>query len=452
MPATLSEANWITFEGTTSVAESRTIDSVDVLTDAGGIALTIDGAALSNDEVRGQLIQWTSGAANGDFGWIYRNTANQIFVTNEDNSAIPAIVATDTIDFIDLDTSLEYTGTPVIENSSQLNIRKVNMTDDVANGRVLFILSTDKIEIRYTNWTMGRPQVGGYGRAHFWCNYIGTKGATNRGCLAGVNGSFIQLERGTVIDCGLNTSAANKRFIQFAAGANVSFSGQTVIRQIDDARGIECDGMVWLAGGGIGTHDTWRFETEGATASNIAGFIFNTTGEGIGGVSQLPNIQGEVTSNFVVEAQLNAYITFGTSSSVTTNTTTNAVSADGGTSASAEARDGTKIEGADPGVKEFHAVQTLAASGDIDGSWPRVDVAGSGGAVTLTSTPNIIAGSDGEELIIKGTSNTNTLTIQDESQLGSSGVFTKTGTNVTLTQGDVFKCIYSSTDSAWIEL
>ena len=348
MPDLLSEQNWTTFLGTTSVSESRTISTVDTLSDADGIALTIDGGPFVTDALRGQMVQWTSGAANNDFGWIYRNTGNQIFVTNEDPDNLPAIVATDTLDFITLDTTLEYTGTPVIQNSVQLNVQKCNVADDAPNGRVLFVLSTDKIEYRYCNWTMARPQVGGYGRAHFWCNYIGTKGATNRGCLAGVNGAFIQLERGTVIDCGLNTSAANKRFIQFAAGANVSYKGQLVVRQIDDAKGVQCDGVEWLATGGLGAHDTWRFETEGVTASCIAGFVVNTTGEGIGGTAQLPNLQGEVTSAYCISAQDGAYIKLGNTSSCTTSSVLNAVSADNGVSAISEASDGTIIFGGDP--------------------------------------------------------------------------------------------------------
>lgn len=360
MPPLLSEMNWITIVGTTSIQEGRTISTVDTLTDAGGIALTLGGAALTNDELRGQLIQWTSGAANGDFGWVYRNTANQVFVTNEDPTSIPAIVATDTLDFISLDTSIEYTDTPIIQNSVALNIQKVNVIDDLANGRVLFILTTDKVEYRYCNWTMARPQVGGFGRAHFWCNYIGTKGATNRGCFAGVNGSFVQLERGTVIDCGLNTSAANKRFIQFAAGATVSYSGQVVIRQIDDAKGVQCDGAIWSATGGIDAHDTLRFETEGASASCIAGFVVNTTGEGLGGNMQLPNLHGEVTSSYIVTAQKNVFIELGSSGSVTTNTVTNAISANGGTSAISRASDGTNIlEGVPAFVANFGFVTAI---------------------------------------------------------------------------------------------
>jgi len=85
MPDLLSEQNWTTFLGTTSVSESRTISTVDTLSDADGIALTIDGGPFVTDALRGQMVQWTSGAANNDFGWIYRNTGNQIFVTNEDS-------------------------------------------------------------------------------------------------------------------------------------------------------------------------------------------------------------------------------------------------------------------------------------------------------------------------------------------------------------------------------
>lgn len=363
MPGTTTESNWITILGTESVAQSRSVTSVDTLSDADGIALTIDGGPFADDVLRGQLIKWTSGPASGDYGWIYRNTGNQIFVTNEDPDTLP-VLGTDSIDFIDLDTNLQYVETPVMQNSVQFNIQKVNMMDDAANGRVLFVLTTDKIEWRYCNWTMARPQVGGFGRAHFWCNYIGTKGATNRGVFAARNDSYTLLERGTVIDCGLNTDAANKRFVQFSAGASVAYKGQLVIRQIDDTKGIQCDGTNWLAADGIGAHDTLRFEDEGIATSCIAGFVFNTTGEGIGGAVQLPNLHGAVTSDYVITAKGGPTIVLGLFSSVSTATVDKAVSASNGFSATAFGQFGTIIIGGDPFTSGFVGFNVFEETGN----------------------------------------------------------------------------------------
>ncbi len=388
MPALLSEANWIILEGTTSVSTSGVIiNSVDTLSDADGIALTTNFTESGVDSLRGQLILWTSGAANGDFGWIYRSDGSgKIFVTNDDPNTLPAIVATDTLDFISLDTTLNYDEptSPTIENSTQLNIRDVNITDDTANGRTLFIVSTDKVEYRRIYWTIQRPQVGGFGRAHFWTNYIATKGNTNRGCFTARNEAFMQIERGTVIDCSINTSAADKRFLQFSAGAHISYQGMVVIRGIEDAKGIQSDGTEWSASGGIISHDTWRFETEGASPSNLFGFIFNKNGEGLGGQNQLPNIHGEVDTDFVVTAQKNAYIILGSTSSVVTNTVINAVSSDNGISASSFDADGTFIAGGDPATSGFGGGVTLDGAYDFGGPGVGRSIIADTGAVTIT--------------------------------------------------------------------
>lgn len=362
-PTVMSEFNWVTFVGTYSVSETRTISSVDTLSDADGIALTIDGGPFADDVLRGQLIQWTSGAASRDYGWIYRNTGNQIFVTNEDPTSMPAIVATDTIDFVTLESSLDWRDVPVIENCVQLNFQYLNMTDDAANGRFLFILSTDKPQFRYCFWDMAIIQTGGYGRSDIWCNYVATKG-TGRGVLTGRNESFTEIRRGTVIDCELNTSAASSRFIQFSAGARLSYEGMIVIRGIEDARGIQCDGTQASATGGIGTHDTLRFETEGATPSCIAGFVINTTGEGTGGNMQLPNLHGEVTSTYAIKATGGAKVILGLASSLVTASVDNAVSATNGFSATAFGAGGTIIAGGNPFTSGFVGFNVFEETGN----------------------------------------------------------------------------------------
>jgi len=62
---------------------------------------------------------------------------------------------------------------------------------------------------------------------------------------------------------------------------------------------------------------------------------------------------------------------------------------------------------------------TLTSIGYTNYVW----VAGNGGAVTVTATPSVTAcASDGQELVIIGTDNTNTVTLQDQSNLASSGL------------------------------
>jgi len=70
----------------------------------------------------------------------------------------------------------------------------------------------------------------------------------------------------------------------------------------------------------------------------------------------------------------------------------------------------------------------------------------------LTSTPTIVAGTNGEVITIMGTSDTNTVTLQDESGLAGSSLRLSGGVNVTLGNRDTLTLWYSSADSAWIEI
>lgn len=80
-------------------------------------------------------------------------------------------------------------------------------------------------------------------------------------------------------------------------------------------------------------------------------------------------------------------------------------------------------------------------------------VAGSGGDVVLTSTPNIAdAASDGTIVIIQGTNDSATLTLQDSSNLAGSGLELNSGLNFELGANDNITLIYDSGEDAWIEI
>lgn len=77
-------------------------------------------------------------------------------------------------------------------------------------------------------------------------------------------------------------------------------------------------------------------------------------------------------------------------------------------------------------------------------------VVGNGGAVILTHTPSVTAcTADGQKLVIIGTSNTDTVTIQDQSNLSGSGV-SQNG-NVTLGNGQSITYHCDNTQTLWIE-
>lgn len=90
------------------------------------------------------------------------------------------------------------------------------------------------------------------------------------------------------------------------------------------------------------------------------------------------------------------------------------------------------------------STQTLAATATIVPNANYIPVAGSGGAVTLTSNPSINAGFRGQRIVLKGTSDTNTLALTN-----GNGMKLQAGTR-TLGNNDCLELWYDGTN--WIEL
>lgn len=96
------------------------------------------------------------------------------------------------------------------------------------------------------------------------------------------------------------------------------------------------------------------------------------------------------------------------------------------------------------------ALQTLSASSQIIVSNTSVAlVVGNGGAVTLTSTTTVPPGTDGQQVVIIGTSDSNTVTLQDEANLAGTWLVMD-GQNRTLGRGDCLGLRYSSTIGKWV--
>lgn len=96
-------------------------------------------------------------------------------------------------------------------------------------------------------------------------------------------------------------------------------------------------------------------------------------------------------------------------------------------------------------------LQTLAAGGTILANANSIRVVGSGAARTLTSTPTIADGVDGQVLTIFGTDATNTVTLQDSGTLASSNLKLQAAAR-TLALGDVLVLRFDSTASLWYEV
>jgi hypothetical protein len=100
--------------------------------------------------------------------------------------------------------------------------------------------------------------------------------------------------------------------------------------------------------------------------------------------------------------------------------------------------------------------QTMVAGTGITSAMilanPLIRVVGNSGDITITATPSIAAGQDGQELTIQGTNDTDTVTFQDESNLAGSDLNLSGGTDFTVGRGDMLRLIYDSGDAKWFEV
>ncbi len=98
------------------------------------------------------------------------------------------------------------------------------------------------------------------------------------------------------------------------------------------------------------------------------------------------------------------------------------------------------------------AIQTLAAGNTISPNARKVRVAGSGGPITLTSTPTITNPvADGQRLLIQGTNDTNTITLQDEATSPGSKLRLGASTRV-LGKGDTIELEWDQVDGVFYEV
>lgn len=98
------------------------------------------------------------------------------------------------------------------------------------------------------------------------------------------------------------------------------------------------------------------------------------------------------------------------------------------------------------------SIISLAAGDTLTATHKKMVVVGNGGAVVLTSTPNIANGSfDGQLVTIEGTDDVNMVTFQDESALPGSGLKCQGGFNMKLGKGDSITFRWWDIDSLWKE-
>lgn len=98
---------------------------------------------------------------------------------------------------------------------------------------------------------------------------------------------------------------------------------------------------------------------------------------------------------------------------------------------------------------EPSTTQNITAAGGITVTNGVMRVQGNAAPITITATPSIVDGQDGEMVLLQGDNDTNTVTIQDEAQLASSGFSCDSNANVTLGKGDMVWIQFDVGDDKW---
>jgi hypothetical protein len=97
--------------------------------------------------------------------------------------------------------------------------------------------------------------------------------------------------------------------------------------------------------------------------------------------------------------------------------------------------------------------QVISSTADaITSNYNRVKLTCDAASFSLTSTPTIAAGTDGQRLLIRGADAINTVTMQDERNLSGSGLRMSGGIDFTLSKYDTIEFEYCGTDSKWVEI
>jgi hypothetical protein len=107
----------------------------------------------------------------------------------------------------------------------------------------------------------------------------------------------------------------------------------------------------------------------------------------------------------------------------------------------------------DNNIGSFGKTQTVVATDRLEHICDTYEVIAKTplAGVTLTSTPTVSAGYQGQRVVYIGTSATRTVKLQDETSLPGT-LLDLGGADVTLGLGDTIQLIYSSTIGKWVRL
>lgn len=97
------------------------------------------------------------------------------------------------------------------------------------------------------------------------------------------------------------------------------------------------------------------------------------------------------------------------------------------------------------------AFSLTGVSGVIPITGMLINVTPTSNNITITSTPSITAGTDGQRLIVQNVHATRTFVLQDQGLLTNSGVWLQTGTTREIGPLQSAEFVYNTTNSVWVE-
>jgi hypothetical protein len=285
---------------------------------------------------------------------------------------VPAV--SNTFDILDLDTTIDIAENTTIKDSTQCAFEHIHF----AGVGYINTISTDQVTFRRCLIEYQRHQVGGFGRSLLLCSYVATTGHVHYGLLGILNQAHIFINRGTVVD---SKNATTYDHIRSVSQASWETDSEVVWKEIGE---IQWRGTHVMARNQVAAGDhTWRFV-------GVTGIVGNDDDEAYWGAWDLPVCFGNVTSSYFLQGTRGCQGRIASGSSVSTATTINAVSADDGATAVADAPDYTYFQGGDP-----------AGIGNAQGPSSIEGVSNYGGNIDLVPVaPILITGSDATDTIV----------------------------------------------------
>ena len=283
----------------------------------------------------------------------------------------------------------------------------------------------------------------GGGVLFLFSSSVANTGGDVNGILGSRREGQLQLGHGNIyIDTNIG-SAANMR-IKCAEDSAIIWQGGGIFRGLA-ASGIFFDGgnSVDLGTIAAGTLSL-VFENQSGTASCTSAFIINSLDVGSGYNYYFPEANGEITGNYLVEAKNGAQVVIDSSTSVTTATVSNAVSADSGTSASSRSTDGTFIQGGTPAANARwrKTTRVTASPYTILATDDSIYVDTDGGVITVNLPVGVNSAS--YRIINVGSSTNNVTVVPNGSELLLGANSTQT-----ITDSNILTITYETTEGWW---